>query len=664
MTRKRRNNDNQSIGVGLSLKQSKRKKPIGQELLLDIEPLTDNQRKLFESYDAGKHLIAHGVAGSGKTFLCLFKALQDVLSEYTPYEKIYIVRSLVPTREIGFLPGPQPLDAKILTPNGWTTMGKINVGDCVIGRNGKPTKVTAVFPKGKKLVYKINTTENTSTECCEDHLWVTKTFEDKKRSRVGSTKTTKQILETLLDQNGKINHYIPRNEAVEFTQKNLPIPPYTLGVILGDGTISNSIAFSSIDSEIIEKVRTEVSELGCYLTNHNISYTISNSPRNNKPARRVLVTNTNTKNVDEYYSIGDALQVINQPRSKIKYYCENKKIIDGIKYEFIPSENRWENKIKNSLFQLGLEKTKSNTKFIPNLYKFSSIEDRIELLRGLMDTDGTVKEKTGEASYTTTSKQLALDVIELVKSLGGRSIIRERNRIGKTSNIVDRNGKLGVITTKLISYDFTISLPNHINPFYISRKAKRFSCNYMHYIGIKSIEPICEKEVQCIQVDNSENLYITDDYIVTHNSHDDKASLYQIPYKNMVKYMFQMPSDADFEMLYGNLKAQETISFWSTSFIRGTTLDNCIIIVDEMENLSFHEMDSIITRAGENTKILFCGDASQSDLLKANERTGIVDFITILRKMQSFDIIEFGVDDIVRSGLVKEYITAKLESGF
>jgi predicted ribonuclease YlaK len=146
-------------------------------------------------------------------------------------------------------------------------------------------------------------------------------------------------------------------------------------------------------------------------------------------------------------------------------------------------------------------------------------------------------------------------------------------------------------------------------------------------------------------------------------SHEDKASLYQIPYKNMVKYMFQMPSDADFEMLYGNLKAQETISFWSTSFIRGTTLDNCIIIVDEMENLSFHELDSIITRAGENTKILFCGDASQSDLLKANERTGIVDFITILRKMQSFDIIEFGVDDIVRSGLVKEYITAKLELG-
>jgi len=146
--------------------------------------------------------------------------------------------------------------------------------------------------------------------------------------------------------------------------------------------------------------------------------------------------------------------------------------------------------------------------------------------------------------------------------------------------------------------------------------------------------------------------------------HEDKADIYQIPYKNMVKYMFQMPSDVDFEMLYGNLKAQESIKFWSTSFIRGTTLDNAIVIVDEFQNLNFHELDSIITRIGENSKIMFCGDASQSDLIKTNDRNGIVDFMNVLRKMPSFDIIEFGIDDIVRSGLVKEYIIAKLEMGF
>jgi len=146
-------------------------------------------------------------------------------------------------------------------------------------------------------------------------------------------------------------------------------------------------------------------------------------------------------------------------------------------------------------------------------------------------------------------------------------------------------------------------------------------------------------------------------------SHEDKADIYQIPYKNMVKYMFQMPSDADFEMLYGNLKSQETIKFWSTSFIRGTTLDNCIIIVDEFSNLNGHELDSIITRVGENSRICFCGDATQSDLIKTSERNGIVDFMNIIRKMPSFDIIEFGIDDIVRSSLVKEYLLAKYDLG-
>ena len=143
--------------------------------------------------------------------------------------------------------------------------------------------------------------------------------------------------------------------------------------------------------------------------------------------------------------------------------------------------------------------------------------------------------------------------------------------------------------------------------------------------------------------------------------HEDKSALYQIPYKNMVKYMFEMPSDADFEMLYGNLKAQSTISFWSTSFIRGTTFDNAILIIDECQNLNFHELDSIITRVGENTKIMLCGDASQSDLTKTYERNGILDFIKIIRNMEDeFGITEFAVNDIVRSGLVKKYIATKL----
>ena len=147
-------------------------------------------------------------------------------------------------------------------------------------------------------------------------------------------------------------------------------------------------------------------------------------------------------------------------------------------------------------------------------------------------------------------------------------------------------------------------------------------------------------------------------------THEDKASLYQIPYKNMVKYMFEMPDDPSFEMLYENLKAQESVSVWSTSFLRGTTLDRAIIIVDECQNLNFHELDSIITRVGEDSKIVFCGDVQQSDLVKANEKNGVLDFMSILRLMEEFGMVEFGVEDIVRSGLIRSYLVSKISLGF
>ena len=146
--------------------------------------------------------------------------------------------------------------------------------------------------------------------------------------------------------------------------------------------------------------------------------------------------------------------------------------------------------------------------------------------------------------------------------------------------------------------------------------------------------------------------------------HEDKSSLYQIPYKNMVKYMFEMPDDASFEALYGNLKNQGTVSFWSTSFIRGTTLDNCIIIVDESQNLNFHELDSIITRVGQDAKIIFCGDVQQTDLVKTNEKNGVLNFMSILQTMDEFSMVEFGIADIVRSGLIRSYLISKLNLGF
>ena len=176
---------------------------------------------------------------------------------------------------------------------------------------------------------------------------------------------------------------------------------------------------------------------------------------------------------------------------------------------------------------------------------------------------------------------------------------------------------------------------------------------------------------QCLDPSSKyEKLYMVRSLVPTREigflpgDHEDKAHLYQIPYQNMVKYMFKMPDDPAFEMLYDNLKAQETISFWSTSFLRGTTLDNAIVIVDECQNLNFHELDSIMTRVGNDSKIIFAGDVAQTDLVKTNEKNGILDFMKILQIMDEFACLEFDVNDIVRSGLIRNYIITKLQLGF
>ena len=144
---------------------------------------------------------------------------------------------------------------------------------------------------------------------------------------------------------------------------------------------------------------------------------------------------------------------------------------------------------------------------------------------------------------------------------------------------------------------------------------------------------------------------------------EDKAALYQVPYQNMVRRMFEMPNEQAFNNLYDKLKAQGTLFFLSTSFLRGLTFDNSIIIVDECQNLNFHELDTIITRVGQDSKILFCGDFNQTDLQKTNEKNGLHDFLRILEQMEEFNCTEFNLGDIVRSGFVRSYLINKIKLG-
>ena len=144
---------------------------------------------------------------------------------------------------------------------------------------------------------------------------------------------------------------------------------------------------------------------------------------------------------------------------------------------------------------------------------------------------------------------------------------------------------------------------------------------------------------------------------------EDKAALYQVPYQNMVQFMFEMPNEQAFNGLYDKLKGQSSLFFLSTSFLRGLTFDNSIIIVDECQNLNFHELDTIITRVGQDSKIVFCGDFDQSDLQKTNERNGLHDFLRILEEMDEFNCTEFTIGDIVRSGFVRNYLINKTKLG-
>ena len=144
---------------------------------------------------------------------------------------------------------------------------------------------------------------------------------------------------------------------------------------------------------------------------------------------------------------------------------------------------------------------------------------------------------------------------------------------------------------------------------------------------------------------------------------EDKAALYQVPYSNMMQFMFEQPNEQAFESLYNRIKAQGSYYFLSTSFLRGLTFDNSIIIVDECQNLNFHELDTIITRVGQDSKIVFCGDFSQTDLTRTNERNGLMDFLQILQEMEEFNCVEFNKGDIVRSGFVRNYLIQKTKLG-
>jgi hypothetical protein len=364
----------------------------------------------------------------------------------------------------------QPLYSKILTPNGWTRMGDINVGDYVIGRDGKSTKVTGVFPQGKRPIYTVKFNDNTQTLCDAEHLWAVNTINQRNRKtkKAGKIvylepdntfkvmKTIDMINSTKVWSGKRLNYKIPTVLPVEFNKKDLTINPYLLGVILGDGcvTTNNQPHFVTKDYDII----SEVSKIY-----NNISIT------------------EQTRDIEK--DINGELVLVKRSLTKVSLLG-----------------------IKESLIKLNLYGTNSSTKFIPKDYLYSSVCDRVSLLQGLVDTDGYIDAHRVEIS--TVSKQLSEDIKELILSLGGKVSISEKN------------GKYDNTECKLyyrISFSFS---DNGIIPSRLYRKSSKFKprTKYSDNKFIKSIEYFGEEEAQCIMVENPEHLYVTDDYIVTHNT--------------------------------------------------------------------------------------------------------------------------------------------------
>lgn len=349
------------------------------------------------------------------------------------------------------------VSAPVLTPTGWKRMGDIRLGDEIISSDGNTSRVIGVFPQGVKPIYRVTFSDGASTRVTADHLWLVNSASRKYKGLPPRTLTTKEIAGSLRDGAGNCKHYIPVIAPVNFPERELPIAPYLLGVLLGDGSMTTGTpSLSNPEPEIVaEVVRLLPSGVKLY-------------PR---PGREI-----------DYYLSAD------------------REAASG------------GNTLTHALRSLGLFGCHSATKFIPDAYLFAPRQDREALLQGLLDTDATIDSRTGCIEFTTVSKQLMRGVVALVQSLGGIATV--------TTKAEPRYSYRGDMRTGQLAYRVSVVVPNEITPFRLPRKTNLVikRTKYHPTRAIIAVEPDGEEEAQCIAVDAPDHLYVTDGYILTHNT--------------------------------------------------------------------------------------------------------------------------------------------------
>jgi phosphate starvation-inducible PhoH-like protein len=479
-----------------------------------IRPKTLNQKRYADAIDQHTIVFAIGPAGTGKTYLAMAKAVKALQAKQV--NRIILTRPAVEAGErLGFLPGTlyekidpylrplydalhdmldpdsipklmaagtieiaplaymrgraHPVATPVLTPDGFRPIGSLAVGDLVIGSNGEPTPVIGVYPQGEKDIYRVTAQDGASTLASGDHLWAVATRADRRRGKPLRVLTTRDMIGNL--RAGHSHRYeLPLHSApVCFPYREVPMDPYALGLLLGDGCLTGTTtpSFATGDPELAWELQ-----------------------------RRLPGTEVRPKQGPDYL-----LNRVPAPGDVITL----------------------ENPATRVVRLLGLHGTRSTTKFVPDLYLYNSAKVRLAVLQGLLDTDGgpvTQRDRTCRVQYSTTSARLRDDVIFLVRSLGGVAYTRSRPALGRAPGLA----KGRPVYHRHDAYIISIRLPAGIEPFLLTRKAEAYQAaggggRPMRFI--ESIEPAGTAEAVCISVAAADSLYTTEDFLLTHNTLND-----------------------------------------------------------------------------------------------------------------------------------------------
>ncbi|MBQ1083013.1 PhoH family protein [Nocardiopsis sp. B62] len=562
-----------------------------------IRPKTLNQKRYVDIIDERTVVFGIGPAGTGKTYLAMAKAVKALQDKEV--NRIILTRPAVEAGErLGFLPGTlydkidpylrplydalhdmldpdsipklmaagtievaplaymrgraQPLHTKVLTPEGFRPIGDLRIGDLVMGSDGRPTPVIGVYPQGEKATYRFSSQDGASTLCSEDHLWTVRTRDDARRGKPPRVLTAKEIVESGLRSSHYRKYELPLlSEPVAFPEREVPMDAYALGLLLGDGCLTGSTTprFATNDPELAEALETLL------------------------PGVRVRHKSGVDYVLNRESAPGDVITITNPVTAIMR--------------------------------DLGLCGTGSDTKFVPDDYLYNTAEVRLALLQGLLDSDGgpvTQAGRTCRVQYGTASPHLRDAVTFLVRSLGGVVYERCRPAEGRAPGLA--RGR--EVFHRKDAHALDLRLPEGVQPFRLRRKKEKYDATGggrpMRFVD--SVEPAGSEECVCIQVAAEDSLYVTEDFLLTHN-----------------------------------------------------TLNDSFIILDEAQNTSPEQMKMFLTRLGFGSKIVVTGDVTQVDL-PGGQTSGLRTIENILRDIDDIAFCRLTSEDVVRHRLVGQIVDA------